>query len=130
MTVLCGLDEISKLKVAKVSSTIATTASGTSIGLAALTALAVLSRAVAAERETGAEWLGLRETPGSDKEPEESQDNLHVDSCQLRIIEDELNNKRAAIRIYRYLGREFDPDPAGLPGFPVFPGRRVFRVSA
>ena len=88
-TVLCELVESSKFSLrepAKVATAIVLVAlrslavllstRSSAVVLAALTALAVLLGV--AERETG---FGCRETPGHrDEEPQESQDDLHVDS--------------------------------------------------
>ena len=60
---------------ASASTASATTNSATNVETTS-TALTVSSVCTKSKLEIG---LAIRETPGSDKEPEESQDNLHVD---------------------------------------------------
>ena len=50
---------------------------------------------------TALSYLGSRGAPGSDEESNESQDNLHVDGCPQRSVDDTLTSWRTAIRFYR-----------------------------
>ena len=74
-TATTATDTTASATTASASTASATTNSATNVETTS-TALTVSSVCTKSKLEIG---LAIRETPGSDKEPEESQDNLHVD---------------------------------------------------